>query len=84
VETRNALCSLNDELPRSVFPNLPEDTCVVDEISRINTDENVRDIIAAKVEDSDINLKTKKNFFMLFLSCLEQKIELNDSSPLKS
>jgi hypothetical protein len=41
----------NDELVMSPFPNLPEDTYLVNAIPSVNSDENISEILAVKVEE---------------------------------
>ena len=40
--------------------NLPEDTDLVNEIPLVHTDENVSEILAAEVEESDLELEEKQ------------------------
>jgi hypothetical protein len=90
----------NDELVMSPFPNLPEDTYLVNEIPPVNSNENVCEILAVKVEESHLDLEEREellNTVSLFSDVsiegikdltqtplLQYKIELNDTSPLKS
>jgi len=75
----------NDELVTSPFPNLPEDTYLVNEIPSVNSDENVHEIFAAKVEISHLDLEEKEellNAVSRFSDFFIAGIKVSPQTPL--
>ena len=77
--------SSNDELVMSPFPNLSEDTYLVNEIPPVNSDENVSEILAVMVEESHLDLEEKEellNIVSLFSDVFIERIKSLPQYPL--